>query len=423
MVGASISAYQRNALYLLSAVCMVFMTLAVAVQPVFLRNVLNVSFEQAGAINASVQVVTEILDLFVVGYLGFLSDRLGRVRIIVFGFLVGAAGALAAAFSPWIGGLFGGALVIYYLSRITMSLGAGAAWPQLSALAGDFSDDDNRVGLLSNTAFMMAFGITLVYAILMQIPKQAGITATMLLTAGVAVLGAWVARTCLVDVAPRAVEPGIPWRRIWTMVKAEPRLRLAFTSSLFARSDMVFVGLFVMLWFIYFADVVGVSQEEAAARAGILIGMMGGGVLVSVPLWRLFIERYGRVEAVVLGMTLSAIGFLIFGFVVNPFDWFIILPAVLVSAGQGGCFIAPQIMTIDRSPRDMLGSVMGAFNVIGGLGIIFFIQVGGFLFDKVGPPAPFVFTGLGNILITLYGLKVLKSESRGARPTEVEAVG
>jgi len=418
-----IAAQQRNALYLLSAICMVFMTLAVALQPVFLRNVLKISFEQAGAINASVQVVTEVLDLFVVGYLGVLSDRLGRVRIIVVGFLVGAVGAVVAPFSAWIGGLAGGALVVYYLARVTMSLGAGAVWPQLSALAGDFSDKDNRVGLLSNTAFMMAFGITLVYAILMQIPKHAGIIGTMQLTALVALLGAWVARTCLADVAPRLSEHGIPWRRVWSVVKTEPKLRLAFASSLFARSDMVFVGLFIMLWFIYFADVVGVSQEAAAARAGLLIGTMGGGVLISVPLWRIFIERYGRIQAVVLGMTLSAVGFLIFGFVVNPFDWFILLPATFVAVGQAGCFIAPQVMTVDSAPRDLLGSVLGAFNVVGGLGIIFFVQVGGFLFDRFGPPAPFVFTGIGNLLITLYGLKLLRTESRSAARSEVEAVG
>ena len=178
-----------------------------------------------------------------------------------------------------------------------------------------------------------------------------------------------------------------------------------------------------MLWFVYFADLVGVGQEQAAARAGILIGTMGAVVLLSIPVWRVFIERFGHVRSVVLGMSVSAIGFLLFGIVVNPFDWFILLPAVLVAVGQAGCFIAPQILTIDSSPRDLLGSMVGTFNVIGGLGVIIFVQVGGILFDKIGPPAPFVFTGCGNLLITLYAIRLMKMDSSADADADADADG
>ncbi|MBF0326868.1 MAG: MFS transporter [Alphaproteobacteria bacterium] len=417
MESSNIQAHRRNALYLLSAVSMIFMTLAVAVQPLFLRNVLEISFEQAGAINASVQVVSEILDLFVVGYLGWLSDRIGRVRIIVFGFVVAALGALLAPASPWLGA--GGALAVYYLSRILMSLGTGAVWPQLSALAGDFSDGGGRAGLLSNTLFMMAFGVTLVYAVLMQVTPHIGILGTMALTAAIALAGAWSANAFLTDVGPRTTDRSVPWRRVYDLVRGESELRLAFAGSLFARSDMVFVGLFLMLWFVYFADLKGVGQERAAAQAGLLIGSMGGVVLLSIPFWRIFIERHGRVQALASGMLLSALGFIMFGFVVDPFSEFILLPAVLVSVGQAGALLAPQILTIDHAPRELRGSVLGAFNVTGGLGIIFFVQIGGLLFDFVGPPAPFVFSGLGNLVVTVYALKMLRS--RRKRGLEAEA--
>ena len=317
---------------------------------------------------------------------------------------------MIAPFSPLIGGT--GALAVYYLSRVIMSLGTGAVWPQLSALAGDFSDDSNRARLMSNTALMMAFGVTLVYAVLMQIPRHLGITGTMLMTAGIAGVAAWLSRDFLVDVAPRTSESSIPWRRIWLLVKGEPRLRLAFASSFFARSDMVFVGLFLMLWFIYFADLVKTGQADAAAHAGLLIGLMGAVVMLSIPAWRAFIERFGRIRAIILGMSLSAAGFISLGLVVNPFSVAIVLPVLLFSAGQAGCFIAPQILTVDHAPKELLGSVLGVFNVLGGIGIIFFVQIGGFLFDYVGPPAPFVFTGVGNLIITIYALRILKEERR-----------
>ncbi len=417
----------RNALYLLAAVCTVFMTLAVAVQPLFLRNVLNVSFEYAGVVNANVQVVTEVLDLALILYLGYLSDRFGRVPIAVIGFLVAAGGALLAPLSLQLGALLGvGGMAFYYMTRIVMSLGTGAVWPQISTLAGDFTSFENRPRLMANTAFMMALGATLVYAVLMQIPRHAGITAVMLLTAVVALAGAWLARKCLIDVAPRLKERDIPWKRVRDLVAGDERLRLSFAAAFFARGDMIFVGLFVMLWFVYFADIVGIGQEEAAAHAGGLIGLAGFIVLASIPVWGRIIERFGRVPAIVTGMALSGIGFALMGFVVNPFDWFIYLPIVLVATGQAGCLVAPQVLTIDLTPKEIRGSVLGAFNVVGGVGIIFFVQVGGALFDSVGPHAPFVFIGMGNLLLTCYALWVwrggVKEGSRADQKLE-EAKG
>ena len=246
----------------------------------------------------------------------------------------------------------------------------------------------------------------------MQIPRHAGVVFTMLLTAALALVGAWLTKKFLVDVAPLSREPSVPLKRIYQLVRAEPRLAVAFYSSLLSRSDMMFVGLFLMLWFLYFADLVGVRQEDAAARAGLLIGIMGVIVLISIPLWRLIIDRFGRVHAVALGAALSAAGFVVLGFVVNPFDWFVLVPITLFSAGQAGCFVGPQILIVDHAPRDMLGAVLGAFNVIGALGIIIFVQVGGILFDMMGPPAPFIFVGIGNALVTILCVRLILVSDR-----------
>ncbi len=402
-----------NAIYLLSAICTIFMTLAVAVQPLFLRNVLGISFEVAGAVNANVQVVTEILGLVLMGYLGYLSDRFGRVPIMAVGFLVAAGGALLAPFSMQLGAILGiGGLGVYYLMRMVMSLGTGATWPQLSTLAADFTNYANRPRLMANTAFMMVFGATIVYAVLMQIPQHTGIVVVMIFPAAIAIAGAWLARKYLIDTAPRLPKKEVPWHRLGELILKEPRMRLTFASAFFARSDMVFVGMFLMLWYIYFADLVGVSQGEAAAHAGRLIGLAGFIVLITLPLWGAFIERFDRVTAIAAGMALSGLGFASLGFIVNPFDWLIVLPTVLLAAGQAGCLIAPQVLTIDLTPKEIRGSVLGAFNVIGGLGIIFFVQVGGFLFDAVGPHAPFLLIGISNLLIMAYALWFLRSGLR-----------
>jgi len=400
-----------NSLYLAAALSMIFMTLIIAVQPLYLRDVLGLTRENAGFINANIQVVTEIVDLLIIGYLGFLSDRYGRVPIIVFGFLLAGFSALLVPFSYAIGIWLGiGGLAFFYLVRISMSLGTAAIWPQILTLAADFSDIRNRPRLIANAGFMLAFGATLSYAILAQIPQHAGTTAALLLGAVIAFSGAWIARNLVIDVAKKLKEKKIPFRQMMDLLKREKGLRFTFLSAFSSRNDMVIIGLFLMIWFIYFADLLGVGHAEAAGRAGLVIGLIGLSALVSIPAWGTVIEKYGRVPAIIMGLSISGIGFVSFGFIVNPFGWQILIPAVLVGLGQAGCLLAPQTLTIDLAPEKIRGSVLGAFNTVGCIGIIFFLQTGGILFDWIGPPAPFLFTGMANLLVMVYGISVLKNQ-------------
>lgn len=403
-----VAPHHWNALYLSSALCLMLMTLAAGTQPLFLRDVLKISSDNAGTINANIAVLTEALELLVVGLVGVLSDRLGRVRILTIGFTLAGVGALMAPFSAAIAGaLGGGGLILYYLSRLVMAAGIGAIWPQVSTLAGDYSSEDNRARLMSNNAFMMSFGKSLVYLILMRIPLHAGVIVTMLVIALAAFGGALVARTGLIDVAPKMQGRAIPWREIKRLLRDNPKLRLCFATAFLSRSDMVITAIFLMLWYVYFSDIVNVTDAEAAARGGLMIGLAGVTVMLSIPVWKRVIQAYGRVPAVIGGLALSGLGFILLGLIANPFDWYILAPVVMTAAGQAGCFVAPQILTVDLAPSDILGSVMGAFNLVGGLGIIFFVQVGGVLFDIFGPTAPFIFVGLANFLVIAYGVLML----------------
>ena len=390
---------------------MIFMTLALALQPLYLRKVLGLARDNAGFVNANIQVITELVDLLFVGYLGYLSDRKGRIPVVMYGFFLAGLSALLLPFSQELGVLTGlSGLTFVYVFRSSMSLGTTAVWPQIAALAGDFSDTENRPRLLAKAGFMMAFGATLVYTVLMQIPQHAGVVAAMVLMAGTAFAGGWVAHRFLVDVAPKAKSDKTPFRDIVQLVKREPALRLSFLSAFTSRNDMVILGLFLMTWAIYFADVLGMDHAEAAARAGIVIGFIGLMVLLTITLWGEWIVRMGRVPAMVLGLCLSGAGFAGMGLIVNPLGGWVFLPAFLVGVGQAGCLLAPQTVTLDLAPESMRGSVLGAFNTVGCIGIIFFLQVGGLLFDWLGPSAPFVFTGIANFVIMFYGLSILKTK-------------
>ncbi|ABK44770.1 major facilitator superfamily MFS_1 [Magnetococcus marinus MC-1] len=411
----------HNTLYLIVALTMVFMTLVLATQPLYLRNVLQIGRENAGFVNANIQVITEVLDLVLVGYLGYLSDRFGRIPIIFWGFVAAGVTALLAPMSGWLGVILGiDALAIYYLARILMSLGTAAVWPQLSTLTGDYTTKESRPVLLSKVAFMMAFGATLVYAVLMQLPNYVGVEWVMVLPAVVALLSAWLVRHFLLETSTKLESSTFPLRRVVYLVRKRSALQLSFLAAFTSRNDMVLIGLFLMTWFIYFGDLVpGVDHNQAAARAGFVIGFIGVTILLSIPFWGWFIRYYGRVEAVVLGLLLSGVGFLGFGLIINPMTWWSLLPALFVGLGQAGCLVAPQILALDNAEPEIRGSIMGAFNTAGCIGIIVFLQIGGFLFDYISPTAPLLFTGFANLLIMFYGLAVKRW---GEQPFEEEPI-
>ncbi len=404
--------HRWNALYLISAITMIFMALAVAAQPLYLRQFMGIGFDTAGQVNANVQVATEVLALMAVGGLGVLSDRFGRVPIMVSGFMVGACGGFLAPVSFKLGAMLGfGGIAFYFFARIIMVFGTSAVWPQLTTLTGDFTDFNSRVVHLANANFMMAFGSTLAFTVLMKIPLYTGIVPVMLINAFLGLIGAWLAHGFLNDVAPKSTDKSIPWRRLWNALQKEPRIRVAFAVSIFSRSDIILIGLFYMLWTLYFADLVGKSQEAAAAHGGQMIGYVGLLVMATILVWGLVMQRIGRLRAVIAGLAISGAGFVLMFFVVNPFDWYVYVPMTLIAMGQAGSMLGPDILALDSAPEDMRGSIMGPLNMVSGIGLIIILEIGGILFDTVGPYAPFVFTGIGNILALIYAVYVSKMTS------------
>ena len=70
--------------------------------------------------------------------------------------------------------------------------------------------------------------------------------------------------------------------------------------------------------------------------------------------------------------------------------------------GAGEC--APLIRGRVHPRKHLKGSIAGIYSLAGGLGILLFTKVGGLLFDKVSPVAPFVMISAFNFLLLAAGL-------------------
>ena len=402
---------QWNVIYLLMTVGALVAALSISLQPLLLDKIFGIAFEKEGAVNADIQVVAEIVSIVCVGWFGLLSDRIGRVRIIAVGFLIAVGGAAMSLLSLQMGLAFGAAgLVLFYLTRVLLTVGADTVQLQLSTLVGDVSSHANRPRLMGNIVFMMVFGGTMLSAIIMQMADyQGGVFIIMCLPLLAGIAGFQMTRKTLRDVAqPQSVEGGEhPLRQVWTVITSDPRMQLAFAAAFYTRADVIILSLFFSLWCISVSDLVGVTRTYATAHAAVMIGLLGLAVLAAVPLWRSFIERHSRISAIGAGLSLAAVGYIWLGMFANPFNWLVALPLLMVGIGHAGCFVTLQVLTVDVSPKPILGAMVGAGYLVGGLGTVMLVQSGGYYFDALGPRAPFVLMGTGKMLVTLYAAWLL----------------
>ena len=398
-----LSQVQWNAIYLLSAAAALVGELTLAIQPLILDQVLGIAFEKEGAINADIMVVVEIIAVLVVGWFGLQSDRKGRVPIIVTGFVIIGCGGILSAASLVLGLTVGiGGLGLFYLTRILLSCGADAVQLHLMTLASDVSDYESRPQILANVIFMTVFGGTLLSAIILQITMaEQGLLLVVALPLLVALGGYSLSRRMLHDVMVPDVQQH-PLRQVWSRVSHDPRMQLAFAAAFYSRADVIVIGLFYTLWCLSLSDSVDVSRPYAIAHAAVMIGIMGGAVLISIPVWKAYLERHSRITAIGAGLSMSAVGYFMLVLFHNPFNWGVAVPLVLVGVGHAGCLVALKVLTVDAAPKAILGSMLGAAYMIGGAGVIMLVQSSGYYFDAVGPRAPFALMGTGKLMILVY---------------------
>ena len=393
--------------YLLSALSTLTISLTVAIQPLFLDEILLTSFEQSGNINAHIVVTTQIFSLAMV--LFHFARKKGHhhpVPLLFYGFSVASLGTLLIPFSDHIGLILGfQGLVFYYVMRTLISAGTDTIQLQLSTLGGEVAALTRSPALLGKMVFMMLLGSAVLTGTFMQMAESVENLQRFLLIPVLATLGgALLVKWQLPERISTSKSGQDTFRRVWDLVTSDPRLQLCFASSFFVRADLVVVSLFLSLWCISIADVVGVTRDHALGQAGLLLGVMGVAALCALPVWRRVLARSSRIGALGISLLISSIGFLLLGKINNPFSWSVLAPMILIGIGQAGCLITPKVLATDLAPQDLIGPVQGMFHVVSSIGVILLVQSGGYYFDAVGPGSPFILLGSAMQFVMIYAL-------------------
>jgi MFS family permease len=144
-----------------------------------------------------------------------------------------------------------------------------------------------------------------------------------------------------------------------------------------------------------------------ALKAGTLMFVSAQvAALVWAPILGPLLDRLDRVTALTICMLLAAIGNLSLLMLADPLAGYAIVFFILLGIGQVSVFLSAQSLIGQEAPAQKRGSVLGAFNLSGAVGILLVTWIGGYLFDAIHPSAPFVVVGSINVLLMLASLYV-----------------
>lgn len=379
--------------------------------PYVLSTAIGIPTGEQGAIVGQLNVYTELVLLIAYTPLGVLADRIGRRAVYALGF-VGLA--LGYALFPYAGTVTELALV-----RVIYSIGLGAVTATIATLLADYAVVEHRGRLVGFVGVLNGLGVVSGAALLGRLPKLFADLGHDPFTAGqytlFVVAGLCLVSACVVGLGLRPGTAVAPEQRptVRELFRAgfgaaigNPRIALAYASAFVARGDMVVVGTFLVLWGKVAAMEGGMTAADALSAGRIPFIVAQSSALLWAIAAIFILDRFHRVTGLMVCLGIATSAYLGLALVEDPLDRANLPFFVLLGVGQISAFLGSQTLIGKEAPAAQRGSVIGAFSLAGGIGILIISGVGGQIFDQIGPRAPFILVGLMNGLVFLAAIMV-----------------
>ena len=373
-------------------------------QPYILTAMLDVPVAEQGSVSAYLAVLHEIVMILLVGPFGALADKVGRRRIFALGFIITAAGLMVYPFAE--------SVLELTLFRLVYSLGAACIVSIYSTLLTDYPAEKSRGKMVAMAGMLNGIGILALTGLSGLLPKMLSDMGYGPITTGrlsMAILGAM----CVVAGIVVAIgliggdrvssdKDKMPFLKLMgqgIVAGRNPRIFVSFASAFAARGDVVVIGTYVSLWGTIAGVGIGLSEADALMRATIVFATIQTAALISAPIIGILNDKINRVTALVVGMSLAALGYLAFGFSENPFEGVWVIPAVLLGIGQMSAILAGTTLIGQEVDPKFTGATIGVWSFFGAVGTLGGSFFGGILFDSWRPGAPFLLMGFANMVV------------------------
>ena len=380
-------------------------------QPYVINENLKIPADAQGGVTAILHFSYEFVLLVLIAPLGALSDKIGRRTIYRLGFLwVGVALAVFPMAHT---------MVQLVMGRIFFAVGAAMITAMLATVLADYPQDRSRGKMVAGVGIANGAGAVTMVILLSQLPawfSSMGYTTLMSgrftywVGTGLCLITAIIVGRGLMAGKPGRPQERQPLVRLLQEglqeVRKNPRIAVACMGAFVARGDVVMIATFLSLWANQAGIAVGLSQEEAIAKAALVVAIVHVSSLVWAPVWGIVLDRVDRVSAVALGMGLAAAAYIWVGLSPNPIATAFIPAAIMLGIGEFSAMLSGAALVGQEAPVDIRGSVLGVFNVCGSIGILCVTLVAGYIFDAWMPGGAFVAVGMINLCVCAVAIMV-----------------
>lgn len=397
-------------------------------QPYVLSEVLMIPAGETGRITSGLVTMQEIVGLFLVGYAGALSDRVGRRPLFALGFVFMAAGY---ALFPFANGT-----VELFVYRFIYAVGVAVAGVLFAVIAADYPAEASRGKLAGASGVLNGVGIAVATVAFSQLPAFAmrsgysSVQAAQILLLGVA--GLSLVTAVILHLGLKGGTPGKRRTKVSALTtlrvgigegRRNRRLLLCYAGGFISRADLTLVATFVSLWLQQAGRDEGLSGADAIAKAGLMFGIIQGSSLLWAPIAGLLLDRVHRLTCLVGALLIAGIGYTFLGLQEHPFGPGGFIGAVLVGVGQMSVILSSTALLGQETPIDSRGAVIGLAGLCGAVGILTTSVVGGQLYDHWRISGPVLFVGLINLCVFAFGFWLWLADGRPLRFDPSEAKG
>jgi len=424
-------------LYLNTLIMGMLMVMPAIVQPAFLQDVVRVSPEYFGFINGFLQNMSQIATLAFVGIVGALSDKTGRKILAIIGFIVvgvfyylfgqsveiaaalnvspdfaaricallNFAPSRAAEFTAFAPGLFVG-----YILRLILGIGMILVYPQFITMVADYTttEKDRAKGMAFN-GMMMGLASIIIFAAVAPIGKKTGVSGLFVFAAVMAFFGMIGTLFFLKERLPETQQADKKsFREVCGVVIKSPSIKASCLCSLISRADIAVMATFIIAWSVLQADRLGITSEAATKKGAVPMIIMSVVTFIAFPIIAIMLNKLGRLTTIILTLLCGGIGFLLIALASGPFSGIVYFAVIPIGFCISGSIAGANTLATDVSPKALVGAILGWLNTAQPIGMLFFLQAGGYLFDTYGPGWAFGLKGGADLLLALWLLIVSK---------------
>jgi MFS family permease len=417
-------------LYLNTLIMGMLMVLPAIIQPAFLQDIIKVAPDFFGSINGFLQNMSQIATLAFVAMVGVLSDKVGRKILAVFGFLslifsyyaFGQSVAIAewlniseefsstfcaylsfvpsraAEFADFSPGLF-----VAYILRLVVGVGMILVYPQFITMCADYTFKKDRGKGMALNGMMMGLASIIIFAAVAPIGRKSGVSGLFIVASIMAAFGLLSTWLFLKDRMPETKkEDQKSFKEVMQVVMKSPTLKSSFLCSFISRADITIMATFIIAWAVQDGAKLGMTSEAATLKGSIPMIIMSVFTFIAFPIIGILLDKWGRLKTIILTLFLGGTGMLIIAVSPGPFSGIVMVTVVIVAFGISGSIAGANTMATDVTPRAMLGSILGGLNTMQPIGMLLFLQLGGYLYDVLGPGWAFGLKGAADILLALW---------------------